>query len=43
VSLDEEMAQMIKYQHAFDAAARVITTVDEALDVVINKMGLVGR
>jgi len=43
VSLDEEMAQMIKYQHAFDAAARVITTVDEALDMVINKMGLVGR
>ncbi len=43
VSLDEEMAQMIKYQHAFDAAARVITTVDEALDVVINNMGLVGR
>lgn len=43
VSLDEEMAQMIKYQHAFDAAARVITTVDEALDVVINNMGIVGR
>ena len=43
VSLDEEMAQMIKYQHAFDAAARVITTMDEALDVVINGMGLVGR
>ncbi len=43
VSLDEEMAQMIKYQHAFDAAARVITTMDEALDMVINNMGLVGR
>ncbi len=43
VSLDEEMAQMIKYQHAFDAAARVITTMDEALDVVINGMGVVGK
>ncbi len=42
VSLDEEMAQMIKYQHAFDAAARVITTIDEALDTVINNMGVVG-
>jgi len=43
VSLDEEMAQMIKYQHAFDAAARVITTFDEALNTVVNKMGIVGR
>ncbi|MCP4705843.1 MAG: flagellar hook-associated protein FlgK [candidate division Zixibacteria bacterium] len=43
VSLDEEMAQMIKYQHAFDAAARVITTVDQALEMVIMNMGIVGR
>jgi flagellar hook-associated protein 1 FlgK len=43
VSLDEEMANMIKYQHAYDAAARVITTMDQALDTVINGMGIVGR
>jgi len=43
VSLDEEMTQMIKYQHAYDAAARVITTIDEALSTVIEKMGIVGR
>jgi len=43
VSLDEEMAQMIKYQHAFDAAARVITTMDQALETVIQGMGVVGR
>jgi len=43
VSLDEEMAQMIKYQHAYDAAARVITAMDQALDTVINGMGIVGR
>lgn len=43
VSLDEEMANMIKYQHAYDAAARVITTMDEALDTVIHGMGTVGR
>jgi len=43
VSLDEEMANMIKYQHAFDAAARVITTIDQALEVVISGMGIVGR
>ncbi len=43
VSLDEEMVQMIKYQHAFDAAARIITTMDQAMEVVINRMGVVGR
>ena len=43
VSLDEEMANMVKFQHAYDAAARVITTMDEALDVVISRMGIVGR
>ncbi len=43
VSLDEEMANMIKFQHAYDAAARVITTMDEALEVVISRMGIVGR
>jgi len=42
VSLDEEMTQMIKFQHAFDAAARVITTMDQALEQVMN-MGVVGR
>jgi len=43
VSLDEEMANLIKYQHAYDAAARVITAMDAALDTVINGMGIVGR
>jgi len=39
VSLDEEMANMIQYQHAYEAAARVITTMDQALDTIINGMG----
>lgn len=43
VSLDEEMTNMIKFQHAYDAAARVITVMDEALDMVIRGMGIVGR
>ena len=36
VSLDEEMANLIQYQHAYQANAKVISTVDELLDVVIN-------
>jgi flagellar hook-associated protein 1 FlgK len=36
VSLDEEMINLIKFQHAYDAAAKLITTVDELLNTVIN-------
>ncbi|WP_100405459.1 flagellar hook-associated protein FlgK [Bacillus solitudinis] len=43
VSLDEEMTMMIQFQHAYNAAARNITMVDEMLDKIINGMGLVGR
>lgn len=43
VSLDEEMANMLKFQHAYNAAARSMTAIDELLDRIINNMGLVGR
>ena len=43
VSLDEEMTDMIKYQQAYNASARMITVVDETLDKIINGMGVVGR
>jgi len=36
VSLDEEAANMIRYQTAYQAAARVITTVNQMLDDVVN-------
>ena len=43
VSLDEEMANLIMFQHAYNAAARNITAIDEMLDRIINGMGHVGR
>lgn len=43
VSLDEEMTRMIQYQQAFNAAARLITAVDEMLETIINRVGVVGR
>jgi flagellar hook-associated protein 1 FlgK len=43
VSLDEEAADMAKAQKAYQAAARVLTAYDDLLDLVINRMGLVGR
>jgi flagellar hook-associated protein 1 FlgK len=43
VNLDEEMANMLQFQHAYSAAARMVTAIDEALDTLINRTGVVGR
>lgn len=36
VSLDEEMANLVQFQHAYQANAKIISTVDQLLDVVVN-------
>lgn len=36
VSLDEEMSNLITFQHSYNASARVISTVDKLLEVIIN-------
>jgi flagellar hook-associated protein 1 FlgK len=36
VSLDEEMTQLMKYQRAYEAAAKLVTSVDEMMQTVIN-------
>lgn len=36
VSLDEEMADLIKFQHTYQAAARLISITDEMLDSLLN-------
>lgn len=36
VSLDEEMVNLIKFQHAYNAAAKLITTVDELMDALMR-------
>jgi flagellar hook-associated protein 1 FlgK len=43
VSLDEELTNMITFQHAYNASARMITVIDEMIDKIINGMGVVGR
>lgn len=43
VSLDEENVALLAYQHAYQGAARVMTAVDEMLDTLINRTGIVGR
>jgi flagellar hook-associated protein FlgK len=42
VNLDEEMTNMLSYQHAYSAAGRLVTAIDELLDVLINRTGRVG-
>ncbi|OCS87423.1 flagellar hook-associated protein FlgK [Caryophanon tenue] len=42
VSLDEEMTNMITFQQAYNANARMLTAIDEMLDKIINGLGRVG-
>ncbi len=43
VSMDEEMSNLIKYEHSYNAAARIVNVMDEMLEIIVNKIGLVGR
>ncbi|TFD84906.1 flagellar hook-associated protein FlgK [Cryobacterium serini] len=43
VDLDEENVNLLMFQHAYQGAARMMTAVDEMLDTLINRTGLVGR
>lgn len=43
VSLNEEGINLMAYQKSYSAAMRYFTVLDEAVDAIINRMGLVGR
>ena len=43
VSMDEEATNMMSYISAYNAASRLMTTLDEALNTLINNTGVVGR
>jgi len=40
VNIDEELADIIKFQHGYNAAAKFISVQDSLLDTVINRLGI---
>ncbi|HUX37714.1 MAG TPA: flagellar hook-associated protein FlgK [Rectinemataceae bacterium] len=40
VNMDEELAEMIKFQHGYAASAKFMSTMNEMLDTIINRMGV---
>ena len=40
VNIDEEMVNMVQFQHAYEAASRFMTAIDEMLDTLINRTGV---
>jgi flagellar hook-associated protein 1 FlgK len=43
VSVEEEMIDLVRYQRSYQAAARIITLVDEVMDLIVNRLGIGGR
>ena len=43
VDENEETANMLMFQKAFTASSRILTAMDELLETLINKTGVVGR
>jgi flagellar hook-associated protein 1 FlgK len=40
INIDEELINLIRFQRAFEANARLLTVVDSMMDTVINRMGV---
>ena len=40
VNLDEEMASLLSFQRAYEAASKVVSVVDSTLDTLINRLGI---
>ncbi|MDI3298852.1 MAG: flagellar hook-associated protein FlgK [Bacillota bacterium] len=43
VSLDEEMVHMVQYQSAYAAAAKMVSSIDAMLGVIVNELGSAGH
>jgi len=43
VSIDEETADLLRFEMGFQGSARVLTTIDELLELIVNRLGTSGR
>ena len=43
VSMDEEMTNMMKFKFAYDASSRALNVIDDMIETIVSRMGLVGR
>ncbi|MDR3120096.1 MAG: flagellar hook-associated protein FlgK [Clostridiales bacterium] len=43
VAMDEELANMMKFKFGYDAAARVLNVIDNMIETIVTRLGLVGR
>lgn len=43
VDLNEEMADMVRFQHVYVASSKMISTMDMIIDITVNRLGMVGR
>lgn len=43
VSIDEETADLLRFEIGFQGSARVLTSLDELLDLIVNRLGTIGR
>ncbi len=39
VSLDEELVNMVKFQHSYNAAAKIINVMDSLFETIIKELG----
>ena len=42
VSMDEEMTNLVRFQRGYQASARAMSTMDQMLETLINRTGVVG-
>jgi flagellar hook-associated protein 1 FlgK len=43
VSMDEELSNMMKFKFGYDAASRVLNVIDDMIETIVTRLGIVGR
>lgn len=43
VSMDEEMSNMMKFKFHYNSCSKVLSSIDQMIETIVNRMGIVGR